>query len=75
MRRKHEFGHGDLVSVTEKEKATSLATFFSQSYLYKICLFDSNNLTIKKDIYIQTLIQYKYVIVDRYLFRDFDSTR
>lgn len=70
MRRKHEFGHGDLVSVTEKEKATSLLTFFPR-YLYKICLFDSNNLSIRKDIYIQILIrQYKYVIVDRYFYSE-----
>jgi len=27
MRRKHEFGHGDLVSITEKEKATLLPNF------------------------------------------------
>jgi len=28
MRQKHEFGHGDLVSITEKEKATLLPNFF-----------------------------------------------
>jgi len=42
MRRKHEFGHGDLVSITEKEKVTLLPNFFYVTAV-EICLFESNN--------------------------------
>lgn len=38
MRRKHEFGHGDLVSIAEKEKADFVTNFFRSrtKFVYSI---------------------------------------
>jgi len=60
MRRKHEFGHGDLVSITEKEKATLLPNFFYVTT--EICLFESNNHQKRFKYSYSYLIQYKYII-------------
>lgn len=74
MRRKHEFGHGVLVSVTKKEKEKEkrdfvINFFYSRTGTRFVCTIGIIHSTIRKDIHIQDPImtEYKYIIVDKYL--------